>query len=204
MLDDKNSALPLYRQIYEAIRRAILSGEFNRGMRLPATRLLAKQLGVARMTVVNAYEQLLAEGYLEGKTGAGTYVAATLPEEMLQIAHDSSHRRKASPAARSHNLSRRGKWLAATTATALRVQGDGNNYAFPNGLPAVDEFPFGVWSRLAARRLRHPPRELLGYGDPAGYRPLRETIAAHLQSTRAVRCDADQVLIVAGSQQALD
>lgn len=204
MLDDESSAAPLYRQIYAAIRRAILCGEFNRGMRLPATRLLAKHLGVARMTVVNAYEQLLAEGYLDGKTGAGTYVAATLPEEMLQIANDSSLRRKALPAARSHNLSRRGKWLAQTTATALRVQADGNNYAFQNGVPALDEFPFGVWSRLASRRLRHPPRELLGYGDPAGYRPLRETIAAHLKSTRAVQCDSDQVIIVAGSQQALD
>lgn len=98
MLDDESSAAPLYRQIYAAIRRAILCGEFNRGMRLPATRLLAKHLGVARMTVVNAYEQLLAEGYLEGKTGAGTYVAATLPEEMLQIANDSSLRHKALPA----------------------------------------------------------------------------------------------------------
>src|SRR2546427_12629197 len=73
-LDDKDSAVPLYRQIYEAIRRAILRGEFAARMRLPATRLLAEQLGVARMTVVNAYEQLFAEGYLEGKQGSGTYV----------------------------------------------------------------------------------------------------------------------------------
>src|SRR5918999_3782169 len=91
-LSDKAGAAPLHRQIYEAIRRAILSGEFTRGRRLPATRLLAAQLGVARMTVVNAYEQLLIEGYLEGKTGAGTYVAASLPEELLQIRDDNSHR----------------------------------------------------------------------------------------------------------------
>ena len=204
MIDDQNSAVPLYRQIYEAIGHAILCGEVNCGTRLPATRQLAKQLGVARMTVVNAYEQLLAEGYLEGKIGAGTYVAATLPEEMLQIVRDSSLQRKALPPVRSLNLSRRGKWLAATTVTALRVQPEGTNYAFQNGVPALDEFPFGVWARLASRRLRHPPRELLSYGDPAGYRPLRETIAAHLRSTRAVQCDADQVIIVAGTQQALD
>src|ERR671914_2340501 len=172
-LNDKTGAAPLYRQIYESIRRAILSGEFTRGGRLPATRLLAAQLGVARMTVVNAYEQLLLEGYLEGKTGAGTYVAATLPEEMLQIAREGLPRRKTSPASQSQALSRRGKWLAAKTLTELRVQGNGNNFAFQIGLPAVDEFPFHVWSRLAARRLRHPPRELLSYGDPAGYRPLR-------------------------------
>jgi len=83
MLDEK-SAAPLYRQIYEAIRQAILTGEFQPTMPLPATRLLAKQLGVSRMTIVNAYDQLFAEGYLEGKTGAETYVASTLPEELLE------------------------------------------------------------------------------------------------------------------------
>jgi len=204
MLDDENSAAPLYRQIYEAIRRAILCGEFNRGMRLPATRLLAKQLGVARMTVVNAYEQLLAEGYLEGKTGAGTYVAATLPEEMLRVDKDKLLRRKESVPPRNQILSRRGKWLASTSVTTLRAQADSDHYAFQNGLPALDEFPFRMWSQLASRRLRNPPRELLGYGDPAGYLPLRAGLAAHLKSARGVRCDADQVIIVAGSQQALD
>ena len=83
-LDDKNPTVPLYRQIYDAIRRAILSGEFASGMQLPATRLLATLLGVSRMTVINAYEQLFAEGYLEGKMGAGTYIASHLPEEFLQ------------------------------------------------------------------------------------------------------------------------
>ena len=70
-------------------------------------------------------------------------------------------------------------------------------------MPAVDEFPFPVWSRLASRRPRCPPRALLGYGDPAGYRPLREAVAAYLRSAQAVRCDADQVIITAGTQQAL-
>src|SRR6266487_4514665 len=85
MIDDKNNSVPLYRQIYEAIREAILRGEFAAEMRLPATRLLAERLGVARMTVVNAYEQLFAEGYIEGKQGSGTRVAASLPDEMLRV-----------------------------------------------------------------------------------------------------------------------
>ncbi len=203
-LDDKTGAAPLYRQIYESIRRAILSGEFTCGRRLPATRLMAAQLGVARTTVVNAYEQLLIEGYLEGRTGAGTYVAATLPEELLQIARDSPPGRQTPLASQGHILSRRGEWLAAKTLAELRVQGSGGQGAFQIGLPAIDEFPFHVWSRLAARRLRHPPRELLCYNDPAGYRPLRAVIAAHLRSTRAVHCDVEQVIVVAGSQQALD
>lgn len=203
-LDDKASAVPLHRQIYEAIRRSILGGDFTPRMRLPSTRLLAKQLGVARMTVVNAYEQLLAEGYLEGKTGAGTFVAATLPEEMLRVAEGQSLRRKESSGPRPQTLSSRGRWLASMSVTALRVQADVNHFAFHNGMPAVDEFPFKLWSQLASRRWRNPPRELLGYGDPAGYFPLREAIAAHLKSARAVHCDASQIIVVAGSQQALD
>src|SRR5215211_3453484 len=86
MLSERHSSrLPLYRQIYEEIRRAILGGKLVSGTRLPASRVLAKQLSVSRLTVVNAFEQLLAEGYLEGKTGAGTFVAARLPEDLLQI-----------------------------------------------------------------------------------------------------------------------
>jgi GntR family transcriptional regulator/MocR family aminotransferase len=203
-LDDKNSAMPLYRQIYEAIRRAILSGDFVARVRLPATRLLAEQLGVARMTVVNAYEQLLAEGYIEGKAGSGTYVAATLPEELVRVREEQSLQSKESARPRKPSLSRRGKWLASTSVATLCVQADGKQYAFQNGMPAVDEFPFKLWAQLTARRLRNPPPELLGYGDPAGYFPLRSGIAAHLKSSRAVQCDADQVIIVAGTQQALD
>jgi len=203
-LDGKQRSVPLYRQIYEAVRRAILGGELIRGAKVPGSRLLAKELGVSRMTVVNAYDQLFAEGYLEGKTGAGTYVASTLPEAMLRVDELSSPQRKAVANPGDHTLSRRGKWFASTSITKLRVQPDGNNYAFQNGVPALDEFPFKVWSQLASRRWRNPPRELLGYGDPAGYGPLREIIAAHLRSTRAVQCDADQVIIVAGSQQAVD
>lgn len=90
MLEGKNGGAPLYRQIYKAVRGAILSGEFPARMRLPATRVLAEQLGVSRITVVNAYEQLFAEGYLEGKTGAGTFVAARLPEDLLQIVNPES------------------------------------------------------------------------------------------------------------------
>lgn len=204
MLDDQDCAVPLYRQIYEAVRRSVLSGVFGSRMRLPSTRRLSKQLGVSRMTVVNAYEQLLAEGYLEGKTGAGTYVASVLPEQLLQTREAVPPPGAASHARRRQALSQRGEWLAQTGIASLRLLEEESFLAFQNGLPATDQFPFDIWSRLAARRLRRPPRELLGYGNPAGYRPLREAVAAHLQSTRAVQCEADQVMIVGGAQQALD
>ncbi len=204
MLDSTSSATPLYRQIYKAVRHSILSGQFDRGMQLPATRLLATQLGVSRMTVVNAYDQLLSEGYIEGKGGAGTYVASTLPEKMLRVEPDKPIRPKKFAHPRNHLLSRRGQWLAANSLTKLRLQADSKHNAFQNGLPALTEFPYKVWSQLAARRMQSPPRELLCYGDPAGYLPLRAAIAAHLKSARGVQCDVEQVIIVSGSQQALD
>src|SRR5215207_8071350 len=98
MLGDRNSTdVPLYRQIYEGVRGAILSGKLISGTRLPASRVLAKQLSVSRLTVVNAFEQLLAEGYLEGKTGAGTFVASKIPEDLLQISEAAAKAESAEP-----------------------------------------------------------------------------------------------------------
>ena len=202
-LDDKRSATPLYRQIYEAIRWAILRGEFTNGMQLPPTRSLADQLGVARMTVVNAYEQLFAEGYVVGKQGSGTRVAATLPDEILRVREPKAFQKIESAKPRKPSLSRRGEWLRSTI-TPIRRRPESIPYAFQYGMPAVDEFPFKLWSQLASRRIKNPSRELLAYGDSAGYLPLRTSIATHLKSARAVHCDADQIIIVAGAQQALD
>ena len=197
------SPMPIYRQVYEALRQAILSGQFGANSRLPSTRALAQQLGVSRLTVVSAYEQLLAEGYTEGKTGAGTYIASSLPDGMLQVQASGAGRIKEATKNTNRHLSERGRWLTSNVAPKLRVLHKGNSPAFQYGMPAVDEFPFDVWARLASRRLKNPPRELLDYGDPAGYRPLREAVAAYLKSARAVQCDTDQVIIVAGTQQAL-
>ncbi|HYG82269.1 MAG TPA: PLP-dependent aminotransferase family protein, partial [Pyrinomonadaceae bacterium] len=198
-----SSSAPIYRQIYEGLRSAILSGQFGAQAALPSTRALAAQLGVSRLTVVSAYEQLLAEGYVEGKVGSGTYVASSLPEELLQIRDNDSQQPAAASQMKGQKLPRRVPRLVAATTPRLRVPEARHSCAFQHGMPAVDEFPFSVWSRLASRRLRNPPRDLLGYGDAAGYRPLREAVAAYLRSARAVRCDADQVIITAGTQQAL-
>ena len=202
-LENKNGDAPLYRQIYKAIRKAILSGEFPSQMRLPATRVLAERLGVSRITVVNAYEQLFAEGYLEGKTGAGTFVAAQLPEDLLQIAS-----RENLPKQSENNLPLRlspfGERIKSKDARNIRAQIAAKFQPFQNGLTAVDEFPFEIWSRIAARIHRNPPRFVLGYGDPQGFRPLREAVAEHLKSARGVICAPEQVIITSGAQQALD
>jgi GntR family transcriptional regulator / MocR family aminotransferase len=195
-LDDASSS-PFYQQIYEAPRLSILNGRIASRTQVPPTRVLAGELGVSRTTVVNAYDQLVAEGYLEGKTGAGTFVASELPDATSRLEPTVSADRKAQATRRERVLSRRGEWIASSSLKSLRMQADNACLAFQNGVPAVNEFPFRVWWRLASRRWRNPPRELLGYGDPAGYPPLREAIAEHLRSARAVNCDPDQVIIVA-------
>jgi GntR family transcriptional regulator/MocR family aminotransferase len=202
MLDSRRADRPLYRQIYEAIRMAILSGEFGPGKRLAATRALARELGVSRITVLNAYEQLFAEGYLDGKGGAGTFVAAELPDNLLKT--ETIKRLKQERTDAPLRLSSFGEKLAVKDVGSIRAWTIAKFQPFQNGLTAVDKFPFEIWSRIAARVHRNPSREVLGYGDPQGYLPLREAIAAHLRSARGVNCTAEQVIITSGAQQALD
>lgn len=202
-LDEKSDA-PFYRQIYETIRRAILSGGLPSGRQLPASRLLAKQLGVSRMTVVNAYEQLLAEGYLEGRVGAGTFVSAQLPEEFLQASGFKRLERQEKPLPRQVILSGYGSRVAQNSKIILRHHGATALVPFQHGVAALDEFPFGVWAKIAQRWEKSPPAPVLGYGEAVGFQPLREAVAAHLAAARGVRCTPEQIIITNGTQQALD
>ncbi len=197
---DRRGRGALTTQLYEALRRAILHGQLRRGDRLPSSRLLAADLGVSRNTVTFAYEQLLAEGYLEAKVGSGTCVARSLPDELLSAAAQADVGRR--KPARRRALSRRGKMLASRPIRLLSAAG--RPQPFASGLPDLQAFPFAAWARLMARHWRRPGYELVGYGDPAGYLPLREAIAGYLRSSRAVRCETEQVVIASGSQQALD
>ncbi|MEP6925464.1 MAG: PLP-dependent aminotransferase family protein [Pyrinomonadaceae bacterium] len=194
----------LYRGLYEGLREAILTGRLAAGVQLPSTRSLAAQFNISRSTVVNAYEQLYAEGYITGKTGAGTFVAATLPEDSLETRQQILPKPKEPAALRENDLAERGKRLLTKTAPVMRLYQNKILSAFQHGVPALDEFPFELWAKLTARRWRNQPRELVGYGDPAGYRPLREAISAYLKAARAVNCQPEQVIVVAGAQQALD
>ena len=199
----ESNGVPIYRQIYENLRRQILSGALPARSLMPSTRSLAEQLNLSRMTVVNAYDQLFAEGYIEGVSGSGTYVARVLPEEMLETG-EKTGRQKRKKTNDKPVLSKRGERLARVDYVNLRAsRTDGNLQAFHYGLPAMDAFPFDVWSRLAARRLSKMSMSLFGSGHPAGFEPLRRAIAAYLQTSRAVRCSPEQVIVVAGAQQAL-
>jgi GntR family transcriptional regulator/MocR family aminotransferase len=196
---DESSGHPLYRQVYAAVRSRILEGVLNPGAPLPSTRELARDLSVSRSTVILAYEQLRAEGYVEGRMGAATRVSASLPDRHV----------RANPAAEAraagvHRGVASGRSRAVLSVPrALSVLGQPPR-AFRVAVPAVDLFPVDTWGRIIARRWRRTPARALAYGEPFGYRPLREAVAGYLASARGVRCTADQVMIVNGSQEALD
>jgi GntR family transcriptional regulator / MocR family aminotransferase len=197
---DGSSARPLHAQVYEQLRGAVLSGRLAPGIRLPSTRDLARDLGVARNTVLNAFDQLGAEGYLDGRVGDGTYVSAQVPDDLLRVG------RRQRPAKRAgsglESLSARGRRIATTSVGPGDYRG--RPRPFRTSTPALDAFPYQLWSRLLARRWRRSGRELLTYGDPAGYRPLREAIARYLGAARGMRCDADCIVLTNGSLHAID
>jgi GntR family transcriptional regulator/MocR family aminotransferase len=189
---------PLYRQVYAAVRGRILDGVLGAGVALPSTRALASDLSVSRSTVILAYEQLRAEGYVEGRMGAATRVCASLPDRHVR-AHAPAERKSGLHTGRT---SARGR-AVTEVPRVLDVLGRPPR-AFRIAVPAVDMFPVDTWGRILARRWRRTPARALAYGDPLGYLPLREAMAAYLASARGVRCSAEQVMIVGGSQEALD
>lgn len=193
---DRNAAESLGTQLYFALRGAILDGTLRPGLRLPASRILARDIGISRNPVIAAYEQLQAEGYIQGRVGAGSFVSAQLPEHLLQAP---GQKAATASSRRPLRLSQRGAAMAA-----LRRSHATGHTAFAPGLPDLAAFPFGTWSRLLARHWRRPTADMLFSADPAGYRPLREAVATYLGAARAVRCHADQIFIVSGSQQAID
>lgn len=201
---DGSAEAPLYRQLYDALREAILNGRLHPGGRLPSSRMLAGELGIGRNTVLAAYEQLTAEGYLEGQVGAGTQVAAVLPDNLLQLDRQAKRQPpKDKPVPSERNLSMRGTSLSAIRRlTPAYTRGQGR--AFQHGLPAIDQFPAMLWSRLLARHSRDTRSNLFGYEVGIGLPALREAIAAYAGAARGVVCTPEQVIVTVGAQGALD
>lgn len=201
---DRTSPRSLQRQLYDALRNAILTGHLAAGSRLPSTRALAAEIGVSRTTVQSAFEQLLYEGYTAGEVGSGTYVARVLPDGLLQADAGRSSALRDVRSARP--LSRRGAAVVSMPPMPPPlVMPDGRaQRAFEVGVPAFDAFPQIVWGRLMGQCWRHLHTQLLDYQDLAGFRPLREAIATYVGAARGVQCAAGQVIVVAGAQQAVD
>jgi len=198
---DHRAKTPMYRQLYDWFRRTIIDGQMRPGQRVPSTRGLAAELKISRIPVLNAYEQLLAEGYFETFVGAGTCVAGSIPDDTLTT--PALKTRKGLPEVAEklgpRRMSRRGAALARIPAQSWLD----NLGAFRVSLPALDHFPIGVWSKLVARHSRRPPKGIMAYGGAMGYLPFREAIAEYLGAVRGVRCESSQILVTTGSQQAL-
>ncbi len=191
---DKSKHLSLY----EALRDAIVAGRLRPGARLPASRDLARQLGLSRGTVVGAYDALVAEAFVRGARGAGTFVAEALPDGWFAPqppAQAVDHGR------RLLVLSRRGEKLARSPFLAIPL---GPSRPLRPHTPAIEPFPRARWMQLVARHARRAEAAQLRDVDARGYRPLREAVADYLRASRGVRCEVDQVVIVSGVLQALD
>jgi GntR family transcriptional regulator/MocR family aminotransferase len=197
ILPVREPGVPAYRWLYAALRAEILEGRLRPGARLPGSRDLGDQYALSRGTIVNAFGQLEAEGYVEGRAGSGTYVSSTLPDE-LQV----------TPGGPTEELPRRKqRWKLSsygrrvTPFPALEVR---PSRAFRSNLPALDLFPLALWAQVTARCLRRASTRLLLGCDPMGYGPLREAVADYLNSSRGVKCVPAQVAIISGVQEGLD
>jgi len=201
VLTSRRRAEPLHAQLYRALRAAILRGELAPGARLPSTRALAADEGLARNTVLRAYDQLLGEGYVVGRRGSATRVASEIPDDVAEIARVAERpRRRRRPAVA--RLSRWGARLPVPPSWAASERGLA--YDFRYGRPPFGDFPHATWARLLARRARAAGVRDLDYGEPAGLPALRAAIAAYVGRARAVDCRPEQVVVVHGTQQGLD
>jgi GntR family transcriptional regulator / MocR family aminotransferase len=187
---------PLYRQIHNALRAMILEHGLEPGQQIPPTRALAGELGISRIPVLVAYDRLLTEEYIESPLGAGTFVTSSLSNQFLS-ARPVVANAVDDPA--SLVISRASGLLPLEGTPWFRGVG-----AFSVGAIAYDHFPFRVWSDLVTYHVRRVRARSMGYSNPMGSEEFREVIAIYLRTVRAVRCEASQIMVVNGSQHALD
>jgi len=196
-LDRSGDGGSLLARLHARLRKAILDGALASGAALPASRRLAEDAGLSRNTVEAVYDQLEAEGFIERRHGSGSFVSTALPERELAPAPAPRGER---PAPAPTSLSQRGELMTQPYWGEEAPAGR----AFLPSVPALDLFPRQLWARLLARATRAAGPDHLVAGSRAGFRPLREAIAAYVGSTRAVACSPDQVVVLTSTQQAID
>ncbi|MEW5915288.1 MAG: PLP-dependent aminotransferase family protein [Gemmatimonadota bacterium] len=197
VLPENHSGVPQYLWLGDALRRAILDGRLKPGSKLPASRDLARQYKLSRGTIVTAFEQLAAEGYVSGRVGSGTYVSDTLPERLFTSRRKTTGPAKVRPARqREPDVLRVKAFPLSDFLTRVRP--------FRANVPALQLFPTALWAQTMSRRLRRLTSSQLLGSETAGHRPLREQIAEYLRVARGVRCSYEQVVVVSGAQEALD
>lgn len=190
-LDRKNHE-SLQQQLFQVLRQGVLSSDLPADLKLPSSRQLATSLSIARNTVIAVYDQLIAEGYLISKVGSGTRVSNSVSEVQSK--------QKSKLPGQSPRLSTRGLRMTSTKRSMFT----GVQASFQAGLPALDEFPYAKWSRYVARNYRSGAKALFGYDTAGGLPELRSAIAKYVRTQRGVVCDDSQVIVISGSQAALD
>ena len=195
---DRDEDKPLHRQVYDGYREAILRGDLVPGQKIPSSRELACEIQVSRFPVLHAYAQLLAEGYIESQIGSGTFVSSTLPEQMMSSDHRTSYSEQV-PSGYRPVAKRNLLYPKFQRDSHLRGWG-----AFGLHQPSFDQFPFQIWSGRVNRHSRNPCSSSLQRIDPMGSLRFRQEICHYLRTARSAKCDPDQVMVVSGSQQALD
>ncbi len=211
---DRTAGEPVYRQVLGLMQQAILTGQLLPGAKLPSSRTLAGDLGIARNTVLHVYDQLTAEGYVISTTGSGTYVADTRPDKAAVSARMEPPAPGGSKApvglvagtaaaqagaSSPGGLSMRGSRLISKAGVSAKQWG-----AFMPGVPDVAEFPARTWSRLQAKLWKEANPDLLTYAPGGGYRPLRRALSDYLRVARSVKCTPDQIIITTGIHQSID
>jgi GntR family transcriptional regulator/MocR family aminotransferase len=184
----------LLRALHRQLRDAILDGRLQAGLRMPPTRKLAASLGVSRNTAIAAYDLLLSEGYLVARTGAGSHVADVRPR--LQ--------RPRAPAGNPSADRRLAEFWRKHAGPAEATPEQTSRFDFRTGFPDITQFPFEIWQRLSARASRALSRKSAVEGVPQGTPALREAIANHVSFARAVACDSEDIVVTAGTRQAVD
>lgn len=187
---DRAADEPLNAQLAQTLRECILKGILSPGERLPSTRQLAEELSVSRVTIVTAYDQLISEGYAEGRRGSGVYVVANLPEYSLQTKSIWENLRESE--------------ISTDMMLDLGVSPARIPKPFETSVPDNSLFPHADWAKLLERTWRDPDPALLGLIDPFGWVPLREALARHLNDWRGIACHPGQIVITSGSPEATD
>ncbi len=192
---DPASDEPRNHRLYRLLREAILSGRISAGARLPTSRELAVDLGLARNTILYAYDQLRAEGYVAARMGSGTFVSQTTPDESMLVKPRTVNAGGRVP---ETMLSHRGQHIVENARASAQQWG-----AFMPGVPDIEAFPFAFWNRITEKHWRQPKARNLTYGYGGGHPDLKRAIARHLQTARSVLCEPEQILITDGIHQAI-
>jgi GntR family transcriptional regulator/MocR family aminotransferase len=199
---DRAATEPLHEQLYRQIRDELASGSFNNNSsRLPSSRALAADLRVSRFTVNLALSRLHSEGYLQSKIGSGTFISEALPETFLSVQTTKAAR----PAERPSRLSQRVRQIPDYRAGKQFDFGIAGppGVSFVPAVAALDEFPIQIWERLRTQVLAQKGAHLLQYASSRGDPELRKALATYLCDYRGARCHPDQIIITAGTQQAM-